>query len=79
MSVCYLLQESDWAFNQLSGRQKLTLDLTPAAERPNKLLAGYVAAKPGMAHVTPGQPPDSPAYRSGVDIDFLRQHDVELI
>lgn len=60
-----------WTLHKQAGRQKLTLDLTPAAERPDRLLPGLAASGASV-----GQPPDSPAYRSGVDIDFLRQHDI---
>lgn len=74
--ACFCLQGPAAASHQQSSRQQLLLDLTPASERPVGMLAGFTASEASMVLA---QSPDSPAYRSGVDIDFLRQHDVQLM
>lgn len=77
--LCASVVQDLWSHNAESHRQALWLELTPASERPNKLAAGFGASRADAAHLLTDQAPDSPAYRSGVDIEFLRHHDLQLI
>ncbi len=59
-----------------SGKQRsnnLMLDLTPAAERSK---AFWFGSSHGLSTDNIGGQPDSPVYRSGIDINFLRTHDL---
>lgn len=56
------------------GGTKLSLDLTPASERSK---ASPIDLRKGLhTHVIANRQPESPAYKSGIDLSFLRTHDL---
>ena len=53
---------------------KLSLDLTPASERSK---ASTLDLGKGLhPNVIVSRQPESPAYKSGIDLNFLRTHDL---
>lgn len=65
------MQETSQSNRQ--GGNPLNLGLVPAAEQSK---ASVYKASQGVESDVAARQPESPMYRSGVDVDFLRNHDV---
>lgn len=67
---CFL---QDMARNSRPQSNTLSLDLKPGAEQSK---ATQVTSAQGSSVGMMDTAPDSPAYRGGIDINFLRTHEV---
>ena len=65
------MQETSQSNRQ--GGNLLNLGLVPAAEQSK---ASVYKASQGLESDVAARQPESPMYRSGVDVDFLRNHDI---